>query len=269
MNEQKSYQKQSHLSTLVDHPPTSKSQPQQGFFSNIRAFTRLMIGGLIIGTEKFTDGVSEWESRNTEKTGIIVEEIHELGKDEQSQSIKLTSKNESNFNTIHYLFVGLLFKSQEKLEERINKIDKTTRQVGKFSNRFLSPVAKNRLTKPFWNGFDNLVQRGEEQVNEWITLGKSEEIQSKQMIENAAYDQVDTAFNYLAENEDVQEIIQGQGVSLASEIIEEIRERAISADILLEGTIRTIFKMKSRSELPPPPTEVTSKVKHIRIKRRI
>ena len=269
MNEQNLYREQSHLSTSVDHQPIGKSKQQQSFFSNIRALTRLMIGGLVIGNEKFTDGISEWESTNKQKNGFIIDGINEFDMDEKTQSIKLAPNKEGNFDTLRYLVVGLLFKSQDNLEAQINKIDKTTRHLGKISNRFLSQVTKNRLTQPFWNGFDNLVQRGEEQVNEWITLGKSEEIQSKQMIENAALDQVDTAFYYLAENEDVQEIIQGQGVSLAGEIIEEIRERAVSADTLVEGIIRTMFRMKSRSELPAPPLVITSKVKHIRIKGRI
>jgi hypothetical protein len=251
-----------------DPKPTNQNPSPKGIFANIRGLTRLLIGGLVIGSDKLSEGVNEWDPLDkpnveSHSSAILVpDDIKERNNIQDHKPIIIDQEQDSNADQIRYMLVGLLFRSQDKLEESINRIDKTTRNISKVSNTILSPITNSFIGKPFKKGFEYLVSRGEDQVNDWIMLGKTEEIQSKKMIENAALDQVDSAFYYLSENEDVQEMIQGQSMTLAGEIIEEIRERAVSADNLIEGTLRTMLRMKSRAELPGPPPEVMERVKH-------
>jgi|GEM_PF-1092391 len=248
--------------------PTHQKTYPKGFLENIRGITRLLIGGLVIGSDKLSEGMNEWDpldkpNVDPHSSAILVhDDIKERENIRDQKPIIIDQEQESNADQIRYMLVGLLFRSQDKFEESINRIDKTTRNISKVSNTILSPITNSFIGKPFKKGFEYLVSRGEDQVKDWILLGKTEEIQSKKMIENAALDQVDSAFYYLSENEDVQEMIQGQSMSLAGEIIEEIRERAVSADNLIEGTIRTMLRMKSRAELPGPPLEVMERVRH-------
>lgn len=61
------------------------------------------------------------------------------------------------------------------------------------------------------------------------------------------------------EPEKVQDIIQGQSVGLVQTILEEIRQRFISVDEVLELVVRRILKRAPRSQLPPPPERVLAR----------
>ena len=67
---------------------------------------------------------------------------------------------------------------------------------------------------------------------------------------------VDETIDYLGEMPGVQSLIATQSTSLAGEVMEEVRERTVAADILLEGFARAIFRRKPRYQLPPPPPAV-------------
>ncbi len=58
------------------------------------------------------------------------------------------------------------------------------------------------------------------------------------------------------EPEKVQDIIQGQSVGLIQTIFEEIRQRLISVDEVLELVVRRVLKRAPRSHLDPPPEGV-------------
>jgi hypothetical protein len=69
--------------------------------------------------------------------------------------------------------------------------------------------------------------------------------------------QADDYIDRLQENpEKVQTLIQGQSTGLAAELLEEVRERTVSADNVIEMLVRSILKRSARQELPEPPYQV-------------
>lgn len=69
--------------------------------------------------------------------------------------------------------------------------------------------------------------------------------------------QGDEYVNYLNKNpEMVQNLLTGQSTGLANELVEEIRERTVSADNVFETIVRSILRRAQREELPEPPPEV-------------
>jgi hypothetical protein len=104
--------------------------------------------------------------------------------------------------------------------------------------------------------YDGLVLRGQKEVDRWVETGRTEDARSRSLAQSALDGSVDQSITFLTENEGVQELIQSQGVSLASEVVEEVRERAVSADNFFEGVIRAMFRRQPRSALPDPPPEV-------------
>jgi hypothetical protein len=54
----------------------------------------------------------------------------------------------------------------------------------------------------------------------------------------------------------VQALVQGQSLSLAGQLRDEVRERTVTGDSLVDSIVRSILRMKPREELPPPPEEV-------------
>lgn len=67
----------------------------------------------------------------------------------------------------------------------------------------------------------------------------------------------DDYITYLnAHPEQVQNLIQGQTIGMTTEIMNEVRERAVTADSTIEMIVRRILGRKQRDELPLPPPEV-------------
>lgn len=66
--------------------------------------------------------------------------------------------------------------------------------------------------------------------------------------------QGDTYIDYLNLHPDsVQMLVQGQSIGLAGQVLDEVRERTVTADTALDMIVRGIFRRKPREELPSPP----------------
>jgi hypothetical protein len=69
--------------------------------------------------------------------------------------------------------------------------------------------------------------------------------------------QGDDYIEYLnAHPQQVQNLVQGQTVGMTNEIMNEVRERAVTADSVVEMIVRRVLGRKQRELLPPPPPEV-------------
>lgn len=69
--------------------------------------------------------------------------------------------------------------------------------------------------------------------------------------------QGDVYINYLNANPaQVQTLLQGQSLGLASQVRDEIRERTVTADGLVDAIVRNILRLPPREALAPPPLAV-------------
>jgi hypothetical protein len=163
---------------------------------------------------------------------------------------------ESAQDLLRYALIGLAFDTGERLEAGIHTFDRLTRLVGDLSEPLFSPIYKSRMLSPFRRNFESLVQRGQDEVDRWIVIGRTEESNSRLLAQTAIIESVDEGVEYFAANPEVQNLVQTQSISLAGELITEVRERSVSADTFLEGLVRMMFRKSPRSELPPPPPQI-------------
>lgn len=69
--------------------------------------------------------------------------------------------------------------------------------------------------------------------------------------------QGDIYIDYLNEHPaEVQTLVQGQSLSLAGQVRDEVRERTVTGDAVVDAIVRSILRLKPREDLPPPPAEV-------------
>jgi hypothetical protein len=69
--------------------------------------------------------------------------------------------------------------------------------------------------------------------------------------------QGDDYIEYLnAHPEQVQNLVQGQTIGITNDIMNEVRERAVTADSVVEMIVRRVLGRKQREQLPAPPPEV-------------
>lgn len=63
----------------------------------------------------------------------------------------------------------------------------------------------------------------------------------------------------------VQTLVQGQSMSLANDVMNEVRERTVTADSVAEMIVRRLLGRKQRPELPPPPADVQRRAETSRL----
>lgn len=226
--------------------------------SRWRSLARLAVGGLILGAEDLMDRLEIWEHIATSESieTVQAETLYQSEADQSLSSSKPFIQPEVDSYDARHVLIGLVFDSQEKLERGLATLGRIERRT---SRSFLSPFSKlqkSRLFRPFYNRFERLVSRGEAEVARWAELGKMEEHHSRKLAMTATTSTVDSSIGYLAHNEELQELVQSQSAGLAMEILEEIRERTISADTFLEGVTRSMMRRVPRKSLPGPPPEV-------------
>ncbi len=69
--------------------------------------------------------------------------------------------------------------------------------------------------------------------------------------------QGDIYIDYLNDHPDaVQQLVSGQSLGIAGQVMDEVRERTVTADSVAETLVRSILRKKARTELESPPDAV-------------
>ena len=168
-----------------------------------------------------------------------------------------TSRNEERSSDIvRYALIGLMFDTQERVSNGLRTISRPAKLTGRLAEGILLPVSQSRLFAPVRKHLDALVERGEEEVNRWVKTGRSEETHSRALAQMVQDDFIDGVIEYLTGNEEIVGLVETQSSQLATEVVEEVRERTVSADTFLEGVTRSVLRRRPRPALPEPPPEV-------------
>jgi hypothetical protein len=78
-------------------------------------------------------------------------------------------------------------------------------------------------------------------LSRWVARGQVEEERSRALARVALSDIAQSTITYLAHEPAVEELIQKQSTSLAGEALEEVRERAVNADIVVDRLVRRLL----------------------------
>jgi hypothetical protein len=153
---------------------------------------------------------------------------------------------------MRFALIGLMSETQGRLVSTSQKVKRIGVRINRFTYPIIKPLNRNWLIPPLQRRYEGLIERGENELNRLNLVGRSEYAQSRRMAQVAYEESFEEAVDSLATNPDVQNLIQSQGMGMAEEIIDEVRERAVSADNYLDGLFRKIFRRKPRSSIPPP-----------------
>jgi hypothetical protein len=234
--------------------------------SRLRSITRLVIGAVVLGSDTLFNRLSDLEKSLSETTIYDQDDV-------SNQIIDGEMVEESNISTeyhhpqLRHALIGFIFNAQERIRTGSNMLGRGINLIGKTSAPIINPIKDHQIFTPLRRRYKRLVTRGEAEVSRWIEIGRVEETYSRKLVQTALDDTVDMSLEYMAENQDVQELIQTQGTGLAFELIEEVRERSVSGDTYLEGVIRLLLRRPPRSDLPEPPNKVKSSALSLRTTR--
>ena len=225
-------------------------------FRPLRSLTRLLIGGILLGSEALDNQLKDWDS-DGEKADTAVQNHdadESLPETLPAPLVGLPRKGSSSDG--RFALIGLIFEGEEKLDDALDAARRAGIRAYQVLDPLGRPIRRIVASGPIQNGKDQLTKRGQSAVDRWISRGREEATYSRELSQKAATSTVDQSIHYMAENEAITELIQTQGVSLAEQILELIRSISVSADYYVEGLVRYIFRQRPRYLLPPPSQEV-------------
>ncbi len=246
----------------------AKNRPRTSLFGSLRSITRLMIGSVGLGIDEFQRHLSSWDeeyqysklqndSNNYNPSSIEKNELVTVIPYEEIES-------DQPSNDFRFTIIGLLFETQDKLHSRLQTVSRAGRLINDVTAPIVRPFTRSWLIPPLRRRYNALVERGEDEFNRWTSLGRSEYIRSRAMAQTAVESTYQETIDTLANDPEIQELIQTQGIGLAGEVVDELRERSVSADNFLDGFVRALLRRTPRAELPPPPEEVQKSAVHVR-----
>lgn len=239
--------------------------------SPLRSLTRLMVGGALLGWEELQYQLKLWEDTARQASTPDLSEQYASGtgqvdtiyEDRQAPPL-LPAPPPTTAQAFRYALVGLLFDTQERAAQGLAVLEQVDRNVGNWISPLLQSVEQNQALAPMQKQFADLVARGEAEVNRLVALGQGEEMHSRLLTQSALRKTFEQSIHHIAIDPEVQELIQRQGTGLATEVIEEVRERAVSIDTLMERLARMLLRRGPREELPEPPIALRIRAEHVR-----
>lgn len=237
--------------------------------SIMRSLTRLVVGGILTGSGGLAKRLQSWEDRvtaaqdvespplsgqNTAETSRVPAPYIENVAPGDLDAERTEEDNPSNL--ARDAVIGLIFETQDRIGQGMRTAGRVIRKADRLAAPVLRPVQDSRLLSPVRARLDRLVRRGEQEVKKWVEVGRRENAHSRDLADIALYETVDFWIDYFAESPEVVDLVTSQSISFAEEVVEEVRERTVSADNFLESLVRTVFRRPARAELPPPPIEV-------------
>jgi hypothetical protein len=209
-----------------------------GEFKPLRSLTRLLIGGALEGWDELQDYIRSWEASVSQQ---------------QVSALPIVGTEFPYSVTIRYAAIGLAFNIQDRWVRR----SKAALYIaGQTTNAFLAPVTKrldeNPRLQPARNRFDKLVERGESIASQWVDRGRLEESHSRKLVRHAAQEGFDSTMDQLGQAPALQNLIRKQSAGLTQDVVDEVRSRTVSADIITESLARSILRRTPRRNLPPP-----------------
>lgn len=246
----------------------AKYRPRTSLFGGLRSLSRLMIGSVGLGIDEFQRHLSSWDEEyqlsqiQNESSNYHPSSIENIDKVTVIPHEEIVSDQLSN--DFRFTIIGLLFETQDKLQSRLQTVSRAGRLINDVTTPIVRPFTRSWLIPPLRRRYDALVDRGEEELNRWTSLGRSEYIRSRAMAQTAIESTYQETVDTLANDPEIQELIQTQGIGLAVEVVDELRERSVSADTFLDGFVRALLRRTPRAELPLPPEDVQKSAVHVR-----
>jgi len=211
-------------------------------FDALDALTHLLVGGAIEGADELKYRLREWQ---------------EMAQTDLKKRKGLP--NHSERDLLRFALVGFIFESQGRARKGVSALGKLSNQaINSLGDAAPPELGESRLVRSVKRRFNALVARGEADMDRWARRGAIEEPLGRQMVREAAGDSIGDFIEHLADNEELQELVQKQSIGLAGEMVNETRRYTITADALAERVVRAILRRPQREELPEPPPEVQS-----------
>ncbi len=213
--------------------------------------TRMTIGSALIAMDTLAERIENAESEEADETPELEPLDVLIPMAEWDERFGLSRNKDAR-----YVMLGMMADARSGVRRGESILNRVSTRTAKAINFVFGPVTRSSLFRPVGRRFNSAVSRGEAQVKHWMDLGREEDYHSRRLAQTALNRAADDTMDELVDNPRIelfiQEIIQAQSQGMIDEGIEEVRERAISADLFLERPFRRLLRRPTRDSIPPP-----------------
>lgn len=209
--------------------------PTDDTFDAISALLRLIIGGLLVGTDELQSRLRQWEAtaHSTSSTALL-------------QTVPQSLQHAPTSASLRYGFIGMLFETETRIRQRFSTaLARFARLSEEAEYRFVTtvePALSKTPLDPMLMRLDELLFMARATVDRWTARGWLEEQQSRGIARQATTNVVDELIDYMARNPELRALILQQGTSMAGEAVDEVRERTAAADMWVERVTRGLLR---------------------------
>ncbi len=211
-------------------PATVSSSPQS---NELKAALRLIIGSTLNGRDALSQQLSKIP---TTQESVPVEVI-------------TVDPDETPGDQFKYLVLGLLFEIPDLFDRGLSGAGNTSSRVFDAVSKITSPITNSWIFSPIRHGYEHAAARGEQAVDRIMMRGRREELNSRRMVQRKALDDaINQVLEYFLTGTDIQELVEEQGIGVATGMLDEYREQSAEVDTLLERRVKNLFRKRAHSE---------------------
>jgi hypothetical protein len=196
---------------------------------DLRSLTRLALGAAGIAIVELRLRLHRWEQEIDESEAKAKTRSANPPAQVQAGTSEVTEP--SSDQLLRYAMTGMIFDSEVMMRNGLGKAVRVGKRIRRRAYPIIQPLASSRLFSPARKRYRKMVTASQHRVDRWIEIGRQEESRSRMMAQTALTGTVDETIDYLGDMPGVQQLIATQSTSLASEVVEEVRERTVAADL--------------------------------------
>ncbi|MCU0488444.1 MAG: hypothetical protein MUE67_05795 [Anaerolineales bacterium] len=224
----------------------------------LRRLIRLAVGVILVGQDALQKYLPLWEAEARQILDELEKKSPSSTETQTEASAPATLTNAPWFpKGWEYRLIGLAFESPNYLRMAYKQLSRAPQSAWRATaplRRPLDWLGVSDFTRNWLNGASERLKTDLERLEE---IGRSESAPSRALGQAAVMESFDRFLQRLAENPEVQELVQTQTSGLTTEFVDEIRERTVSADTFVEAFLRRLLKQPIRppQKMEPTPPE--------------
>lgn len=216
-----------------------QGEPIEDQFDTPTALLRLLLGAALVGADELRVRLRAWEAATRSSA--------------QAASHPMASPSTVRAPR-RYALIGMLFDSRTRVRREISRVrvrlERLSDQADSYYDEMHASDMRQTPIYPLLERLDELFFNAEEMVDRWAARGKSEAERGSRMARFASTSVVDELLDYMARNPEVRKLIEQQASGMAEVAVDEVRERAESADEWVERLAHRVLR-RPVSEVRP------------------
>jgi hypothetical protein len=182
------------LASGDQHPPTSDQPPPP-------TLSQLAIGSALLAADVVGDRLDNLEAEPLPPERPPEEVL--IPRSEWGRAF-----GESGGTSARYLTLGVMSNARSRAGRSAGFLWRASDRAGRALDGLLRPFTHSRLLRPFRNSFDTLEDRGRSQVDNWIDVGRSEDVRNRTVAQSAINQVAGESMDEIIANPRIQLFIQ-------------------------------------------------------------